>query len=629
MYSLSRIVETVIIYSPRLSNLLSTQNTPVRAVKSYKMLASIGLVNKNDGLIDSLVKFISSHPEYVSEWTDYPVLCIVALINNVRKSCDAMANESYLKIPFLFALIKNKYILSDFLSRCHEDLFDLYMMHLKQITSFEAYQDFILFYSLKNSKRIVNSIYIDCLPHHHHARIYSQAVFENTHKLYEIPDEYITYEMCLHAANKGLLTEASCIPVRLYDEKLSRCVAENVSYGLHHIPYMFLTEDLYVAGLSANPSYLNHDHIRLFPEDIIISVVVRAAVCNFKVYLKVLDMHDVEFIKTVTDAIEAYIKDISNFETKIKSVFTQNPKLISLVKNEQIVIRIIKVVDSSQQNDLVAYIDRETFTGQLAQFLFESHYSNIQFIPKCLRTNSMCNKAVSIDLRMIQYCTAERLTMEDYHRVVSLKGTLLEYVPKNMRSYDICKTALLNTFDSHISVPIELKFRLFKEILAEKVDARDYDFILNLMDHYLEHRMSFVILRSLLKEEHYRQLLNRKPNFLMNPFSRFYFMQTSPYIDLMDTITALGNDFLELQATGNMILTRDKHAETEFKNALDEETCIRLIENNIKLLEYIPMNCITSRMHTIMYEKFIERGYFYEPLDNYFDILSMIMYNFD
>lgn len=556
LQSLYKLTETSILFSVPLSNGLCRVNNPLRAVRACKFLTSINQRDSKERLIDSLVRYISFHPEYIREWADYPLLCTVACINNLR-CLDYGFNTRVIieQVPHILRFVHDRSTISEVLSNCRSAAFDHYMRQLKEILPRDKYIDFLLFYSMKNKRRMIrNQTYLNELSKDQLTVFYEHAVLENGNMLINVPQKFMSYKMCEFALSQ-ILGLAGYVPQHLFDAHLSKCAVEKDPYSITVIPPHLVTSELCELAVCIDP-----DILKLVPV-ISVNMAVSAIMHDFNAYVILKEDIAVnsDFLEEVRFNMQLCIKSIMNYNSKMGwiAIFNTNPRLSSFVSDVSVLMDILASVEIPKKAEVLDSINRALISVELCEFAFDQHYSCIKSIPQHLITERMYIQAIKRDPNMLQFVPPSvNICPHIYINSVFRCARSIQWVPKSQLTYSLCSSALLRTVSAIYFIPKRIKLDVVADVVYEKLEFSDYEYLHNLIT--ISDGEVLEVIKCALNDKQWRVFLDHYP----------YLLKYVP------------------------------------KTCLDQKVCDKIALHDITLIRHMPSNYITSSMRTLLYQQF-------------------------
>ena len=294
--------------------------------------------------------------------------------------------------------------------------------------------------------------------------IYEALVQEDSDVIKNIPDEFITAEICLTAVNNSyhyleyvpeeLKTPELCltavrinalaleyVPEELKTEEICLMAVQDNSYTFRYMPKKFMTQELCLSGVKRNGFALEN-----IPEEFKTHLICLEAVKEHGGALQYVP----DNFKTPQICLEAVKRYASAFEYVPEELITA--ELCSeAVKNSVFALQYIQDKFKTYELCMTAvqkmgcelqYVPEEYKTDELCRAAVENHYDAIKYVPEKIKTKEFCLLAAQKNSSALKYTPDEYKTYEFCFALVLQDASALCDIPEIHKTPELCLLAV-------------------------------------------------------------------------------------------------------------------------------------------------------------------------------------------
>ena len=252
----------------------------------------------------------------------------------------------------------------------------------------------------------------------------------------------------------------------------------NIKYNKNETPTLPLTNgNLSLSNLVDIRNKLDNDEKKNIIQKIIVSKLPERVQNIFKELNKeqldiIFTITKISILKDISiDLIEElfskykYLLDNDIIDNEIIDALKKDYNTLLLVPEKKMTDNIIKLAVIHNGFALV-YVPVHMIKPDICEKAVKQNGNTLQYIPNDLRTFTICEAAVKKNARAFHYVLADKMTFQEYLVICNIavkhNGTILQFVPKDFRTYEICKSAVKEE-------PLALKY-----VLADKMTSQEY-----------------------------------------------------------------------------------------------------------------------------------------------------------
>ena len=275
------------------------------------------------------------------------------------------------------------------------------------------------------------------------------AVRSDGRALQYVPENQITYELCQLAVT-GSILPAAYIPERFWTHDLAAQVVTKYSHGLEYVPEQIITKTLSQLAVQSNPSSFRYvpDRFKTW------EMSVRAVEWDYPALEFVPRRFMVPelfwpAIRRDPRAMEFIPEKLITHEMA-QEFLILSPIALSVIPKEMIDEELCWVMLRKHRNTL-AFMPEEFVTMDMCRFAIKGGIP-LYYVPEKFRTFDLSHLALNISIENFYSVPDEHITLEDCFYVLEKDGWLIEKVPENMRSQEVCWAAFMGSLGYHVNI---------------------------------------------------------------------------------------------------------------------------------------------------------------------------------